>query len=472
MTRDQMLDGMYRRDETLNGRYIVGVTSTRIYCLPVCPARKPKATNVVFFLREQDARNAGFRACKRCRPDNFYSGIDQDHTTLTTLLEQVRRDTAAFPDVRALARASGFGSTKLTGLCVNHFHQTPAALLREIRIQRARELLTVHGVSATEACFADGFGSVATFYQAFQKAVGMTPTRYAELPGLRGFGIALPNGYSSDGIEGLLGRDPESNNQGFAIDQGFKIVDLGGVPVNMSIKIRAASAYVELAANGPLPSQASVEAHQIALRLLGLQQPRPTATALRQDPWRGLVKPAPQLRPALYATPFEALLWAIVGQQINIPFAATLIRRINNLVGERLGNLVSFATPVALANLEAAELTNLQCSRAKANTIIAVARSITAGELPLDRLHFVGANAAQQCLQSHKGIGPWTSEYVLMRGMGYADCLPLGDSGLRNGVEKFYQTKTRPDSADIASHMAAFVPFRSLATHHIWMHHA
>jgi len=473
MSRDQMLDGMYRRDEALNGRYIVGVTSTRIYCLPDCPARKPKATNVVFFLREQDAHNAGFRACKRCRPDNFYSGTDQDHATVTALLERVRRDTAAFPGVRALVKASGVGSTKLTSLCLNHFHQTPAALLREIRIQRARELLTTHGLSATEACFAAGFGSLATFYQQFQKTVGMTPARYAELPGLRGFGIKLPQGYASFGIRGLLGRDPDSSNQNFAAQRGFKAVTLDDKPVVIEIEIRAASAYVQLQANGPLPPRANIQAHQMMLRLLGLQQPRPTATALRQVPWQTLVKPAPQLRPALYATPFEALLWAIVGQQINIRFAATLIGRINDLAGDRLNsNVVTPATPAALANLEIADLTKLQCSRAKASTIIAVAQAITSGELPIDTLHLAGASAAQRCLQSHKGIGPWSSEYVLMRGMGFADCLPLGDSGLRNGVEKFFRTKQRPDSAAIAGHMAAFAPYRSLATHHIWMHHA
>jgi AraC family transcriptional regulator of adaptative response / DNA-3-methyladenine glycosylase II len=473
MSRDQMLDGMYRRDQALNGRYIVGVTSTRIYCLPDCPARKPKATNVVFFLREPDAHNAGFRACKRCRPDNFYSGIDQDHATVTALLERVRRDTAAFPDVRALVKASGFGSTKLTSLCVNHFHKTPAALLREIRLHRARELLTTHGLSATEACFAAGFGSLATFYQQFQKSVGMTPARYAELPGLQGFAIQLPRGYASRGIRGLLGRDPDSSNQSFADARGFKAVTLDGTPVAMEIEIRAASAYVQLQANGPLPPQAGVQAHQMMLRLLGLQQPRPTATALRQTPWHALVKPVPQLRPALYATPFEALLWAIVGQQINIRFAATLVRRINDLAGRRLNrHVVTPATPAALANLEIADLTQLQCSRAKASTIIAVAQAITGGELPLNTLHLAGAGAVQRCLQNQKGVGPWTSQYVLMRGMGFADCLPLGDSGLRNGVEKFFQTKKRPDSADIAGHMAAFAPYRSLATHHIWMHDA
>ena len=75
-----------------------------------------------------------------------------------------------------------------------------------------------------------------------------------------------------------------------------------------------------------LPPAASVEAHGIALRLLGLRQHRPSTAALQREPWAALVNPAPALRPALYATPFEALLWAIVGQQINVRFAATLIR--------------------------------------------------------------------------------------------------------------------------------------------------
>jgi AraC family transcriptional regulator of adaptative response / DNA-3-methyladenine glycosylase II len=473
MSRNQMLDGMYRRDEALNGRYIVGVTSTRIYCLPDCPARKPKAENVVFFLRERDAHNAGFRACKRCRPDNYYRGIDQDHGTLTDLIDQVRNNIAAFPNVRSLVRASGFGSTKLANLCIDHFHQTPAGLLRSLRIQRAAELLTTHRLSPMECCFAAGFGSLATFYQQFPKATGMTPAAYGALPGKSSFTITLPRGYSSQGIKALLARDPDSSNQGFTGTEGFKAVSLAGLPARLELELRHSSAQVRINSPATLPPEVSTEAHSIALRLLGLHQHRPSAAALKREPWAALVNPAPALRPALYATPFEALLWAIIGQQINIRFAATLIRRINELVAARLNTaLVLPATALALAELDAADLTKLQCSGAKSNTISQVARAIANDELPLDRLATAGAEAARQCLLAHKGVGPWTSEYVLMRGIGFADCLPLGDSGLRNGAERFFNLPGRPDSGDVASHMAVFAPYRSLATHHIWMSHS
>ena len=472
LSHDQMLDGMYRRDEALNGRYIVGVTSTHIYCLPDCPARKPKAENVVFFLREGDAQNAGFRACKRCRPDNYYRGIDQDHAALSSLLDRVREDTAAFPNVRALVRSSGFGSTKLASLTVDHFHQPPAVLLRNLRVRRATELLTTHQLSPTEACFAAGFGSLTTFYQQFGAAIGMTPAAYAALPGKSAFSITLPRGYSSQGIQALLGRDPESMNQRFDSGTGFKAITLAGVPAGLTMEIGRRSVLVRIEAAAKLPPAASIEAHEVALRLLGLRQHRPTATALRRAPWSALTKPTPGFRPALYATSFEALLWAIVGQQINIRFAATLIRRINDLVGVRLANTVVLpATADALADLEPGDLGRLQCSRAKSDTIIRLARAINRGELPLDSLPGAGAAAARQCLLTHKGIGPWTSEYVLMRGMGFTDCLPLGDSGLRNGVQRFFAMNQRPDNSDVASRMAVFAPHRSLATHHIWMSH-
>ncbi len=473
MSRDQMLEGMYRRDEALNGRYIVGVTSTRIYCLPDCPARKPKADNVVFFLRERDAHNAGFRACKRCRPDNYYRGIDQDHAALTDLMERVRKDTAAFPNVRSLVRASGFGSTKLTTLCVDHFHQTPATLLRSLRVRRACKLLTSHGLSATECCFAAGFGSLATFYQQFGAATGMAPAAYAGLPGKSAFTLTLPRGYSSRGMAALLGRDPLSTNQGFAGSQGFKAVSLAGAPARLAIEVRPANAHLRIEGRATLPPAASIEAHGVALRLLGLQQHRPSAAVLKREPWARLVSSAATLRPALYTTPFEALLWAIVGQQINIRFAATLIRRINDLAGERIdASTVLPATADALAKVKPGDLAKLQCSGAKADTIIRVARAISRNELPIATLSSAGAAAARQCLVTHKGIGPWTSEYVLMRGMGFADCLPLGDSGLRNGVGKFFKLPKRPDSTEVAGRMAAFAPYRSLATHHIWMNHS
>src|SRR2546430_912721 len=108
-----MLERMYASDKAYDGRFLTGVLSTGIYCLPSCPARKPKPENVRFFPTEAEAQAAGLRACRRCRPDDFYRDHDPDAQQLTALTEQIRREPGAFPDVSQMVSISGIGATKL-----------------------------------------------------------------------------------------------------------------------------------------------------------------------------------------------------------------------------------------------------------------------------------------------------------------------------------------------------------------------
>src|SRR5688500_16097818 len=141
MTRDHMLERFYARDRASNGRFITGVLTTGIYCLPSCTARKPLPENVRFFATRDEARSAGLRACRRCRPDDFYQQYDPDVHLLETLAADVRRTPAAFADAAAMVASSGIGTTKLNALFRQHFHTTPAAFLARERVAAARAAL-------------------------------------------------------------------------------------------------------------------------------------------------------------------------------------------------------------------------------------------------------------------------------------------------------------------------------------------
>ena len=145
-----MLRGMYGRDRALDGRYLVAVQTTRIYCLPSCPARKPKPEHVLFFLTPDAARGAGFRACKRCRPDLFHRGADPDMDACVELVRRVRTDPQRYASTHALTAASGFGASKLTALMREHYHTTPGRLLLQARVARACELLAKDEVATGE----------------------------------------------------------------------------------------------------------------------------------------------------------------------------------------------------------------------------------------------------------------------------------------------------------------------------------
>jgi AraC family transcriptional regulator of adaptative response / DNA-3-methyladenine glycosylase II len=117
------------RNARHDGRFLIGVLTTGIYCLPFCSARKPKFENVRFFDKEADAQAAGLRPCKRCRPDLFYRGVDIDAACYEDMRAKLEAQHADYADVDALAAQVGVSRSKLTDLCREHGHSTPARLL-------------------------------------------------------------------------------------------------------------------------------------------------------------------------------------------------------------------------------------------------------------------------------------------------------------------------------------------------------
>jgi AraC family transcriptional regulator of adaptative response / DNA-3-methyladenine glycosylase II len=191
LTHDEMMARFYGRDRTANGRFLTGVLTTGIYCLPSCTARKPRPENVRFFGSEDEARTAGLRPCRRCRPDHFYQEYDPDLHLLATLLAEVRRGPAAFADAAALVSASGIGATKLNALFRRHHHTTPAAFLARERVRAACRVLA-EGAGATGAAYAAGFESLSAFHENFRRHTALTPGEYRRLGSSDAFTLTLP----------------------------------------------------------------------------------------------------------------------------------------------------------------------------------------------------------------------------------------------------------------------------------------
>jgi len=187
---NEMLARMDAGDSSANGLFITGVLTTGIYCLPSCPARKPKAENVVFFATEDEALEKGLRACKRCRPDDFYAGRDPCRERLARALSVLDQDPSTFPDVAALAEQAGMGLSKLHELTQRYNGSTPAELIHASRVRVAKRLLLEGKVGATDAAFAVGYESVSAFYERFKRATGLTPRAFArqEAPARSGDG--------------------------------------------------------------------------------------------------------------------------------------------------------------------------------------------------------------------------------------------------------------------------------------------
>ncbi|MCB1033137.1 MAG: DNA-3-methyladenine glycosylase 2 family protein [Acidobacteria bacterium] len=465
-----MLERMEARDPAYDGRFITGVLSTGIYCLPSCKARNPKPENVRFFTGPEEARQAGLRPCKRCRPDQFYRREDPDRSVVEGLVARLREDPAAHGSAEAWTATVGVGTSKLHQLVRLHFHSTPARLLQEARIEAACRRLVDTEASVSEIAFEVGYESLSSFGENFRRSTGMSATDYRRLRGARSFYLSLPGSYPAGGVLTHLGRDPQSLTdrvRGKIFESGLWLEDQ---PARLALSFEKGGVRASIE-GADLGDRAAVEAHRQVIRRLGLgwhssSFERQVGQSEQLAP---LVAGRRGLRVPLTGSPFDAVTWAIIGQQINLPFAFRLQRCLVELAGAPAGDDL-WAPPRAqeVAALSPAPLLNRQYSRRKAEYLIGVAEAIVRGDLDLEALGRGSAVVLEERLLALRGIGPWTARYIMMRGFGLHDCVPVGDAGLVKGLQSFFKLAERPGPQETEELMEAFRPYRSLATFHFW----
>mgnify|MGYP001036456518 CR=1 FL=1 len=456
-------DRAQARAGKFDGRFILGVMSTGIYCLPSCAARPPRPENVRLFATETQAKAAGLRACKRCRPDLYYRGEDENLALFEGLAARVARAPDAFADAGALARAAGVSLTKLGDLFRDHAHLAPVQWLRRQRVRAAAHTL-LHGKGRIlDIGHAAGFESESVFHRQFQAQMRMTPGAWRALDGAWVFLLHLPPHYRAAEILAYHGRDPLAVSERSQGNRIWKALPTPDGPVVMEISIEPGQAWVRLHGKARLGRDSMVFLHGAALRLLALTQvvsgfePRHADFVARR---RGLRLP-------LLPTGFDALCWGIIGQQIHLKFAASLRRELVEIAGEKIGDMRAHPTPESVANIDVATLASRRYARSKARYLIEAAQAVTQGRLPVESLADGSAIAAERRLTAQRGIGTWTARYVLMRG-GFGDAAPVGDSALATALQRLHQLPERPDAEQTARLMSAFAPHRSLATMHLW----
>ena len=178
LTRKEMLARMFSCDAASNGLFITGVLTTGIYCLPSCPARKPKAVNVTFFFSVDAAQAAGLRACKRCRPDEFYAGIDRDQALAQEITQLLAAEPTAMKSVAMLADKLNVSVGRLYALVQAQLQTTPGELISRYKIAHAQHLLRCSSLGIAQVGFESGFESMSTFYFWFKRCAGTTPAAY------------------------------------------------------------------------------------------------------------------------------------------------------------------------------------------------------------------------------------------------------------------------------------------------------
>jgi DNA-3-methyladenine glycosylase II len=282
--------------------------------------------------------------------------------------------------------------------------------------------------------------------------------------------IPLPAGYRSEDVLAFHSRDAEGVAEQVAPGRIRKGVLLDGVPVLLDVAIGEDSAQCLIDADtGAASETLQAMAHEALLNILGLRiDPAPFMLATRADKLLGpVVERMPGLRIVQSATVFEALTWAIIGQQINLPFAIALRRTFIQLAGRRHSSgLWCYPEAANAARLEVEALTSRKFSRAKAETLLRVATLVNNGELQLARDD--DPAEAARVLLAVKGIGPWTVNYALLRGYGYADCSLHGDVAIRAAFQRLLGEEAKPDMARTESLLARYQPHRTMAAAYLW----
>lgn len=285
--------------------------------------------------------------------------------------------------------------------------------------------------------------------------------------------IPLPGNYRHADVLAFHGRDAQSTAelvQGQCIRKG---IVLQGCAAVVEIGLDDAEARCSLLIDGPAATASMADFDALARRLLGLRMDVAAFESCHgEHPELGaLIQAQSGLRVPMAATPFEALTWAVTGQQINVGVASQLRRRLI-LLGGRQHSSGLWCHPDAqgVARLNEAQLREAKFSVAKAQTILAISRLVSGGQLPLDDWMAMplAVPAMEAALLAIKGVGPWTVNYTLLRGFGHADGSLHGDVAVRNALQRVLGQADKVSATQTEAWLRQFAPWRSLVAAHLW----
>ncbi len=471
--RETCLAAVTSRDARFDGAFFTAVTSTGIYCRPSCPARTPRPDNMRFHPSAAAAQAAGFRACRRCRPDAVPGSPEWDVRADATarIMRLVGDGVVDREGVEGLASRLGYSIRQVQRLTREELGASPLSLARAQRAHTARVLLTTTDMALVDVAFAAGFGSLRTFNETLGQVYGLTPSA------IRGR-ASRPEGASSAVVElalRLAFRRPFNPSNVFG---HLAATAVPGVEewregaYRRTLRLPHGPGFVALA---PRPDHVAARLYLSdprdltpaigrCRRLLDLDaDPVAVDAALAADPILApLVAHAPGRRVPRTVEGDEFALRAVLGQQVSTAAARTHAARLVAQYGEPVtdpmgGGLTHlFPTAESLVDLPAGTLAFPASRQA---TLTGLADALASGRVDLSP----GADReeARVRLAALRGIGPWTVEMVAMRSLGDPDAFPITDLGVRRAAEEL-------GLSDLAGVASAWRPWRAYATQYLW----
>jgi AraC family transcriptional regulator of adaptative response / DNA-3-methyladenine glycosylase II len=469
-------DACYRalrtHDPRFDGRFFVGVSSTRIYCRPVCTVRMPRREHCHFFASAAAAEVEGYRPCLRCRPELApgNASIDAIARLAQGAVDLIENGVLDAGGIERLSDRVGVTSRHLRRIFDAEFGVSPIEYAQTQRLLLAKRLLTDTAMPVTDVALASGFSSVRRFNALFKSRYRMAPGRLRNarggkaLPAALAFELAFRPPYDWDAMLEFLGSRAIEDVEAVTRDAYVRSVavvhrgatHVGRIEVRRAAKKPALRVSVSPSLAAAIPAVLSRVKHAFDLAC----EPEVVAAALGT-----LAAAHPGLRVPGTFDGFELGVRAVVGQQISVRAARTMLGRIARAFGEPMpaeeggAALQAFPSAAKIAALATEDLAGLGMTRARATTLIALARAVASGEIHIEPESDVDATIAR--LVALPGIGTWTANYIAMRALRWPDAFLASDLVVLRAMG---ETK----AAQALRRSEAWRPWRSYAVIHLW----
>jgi AraC family transcriptional regulator of adaptative response / DNA-3-methyladenine glycosylase II len=461
------------RDARFDGRFFVAVSSTRIYCRPVCTVKPPKRENCRFYPSAAAAESGGYRPCLRCRPELAPGNASVDATSrvaqaAASLIEDRTLDADG---LEAVASRLGITDRHLRRAFGAEFGVSPVEFAQTQRLLLAKRLLTDTALPVTEIAFASGFGSLRRFNALFKQRYRLQPgqlrrhMRGATAPAADAlnFELSFRPPYDWTAVSAFLGAraiagveslDGERYRRTVRIGQEGK-EHLGWVEVGLSPRKPALRIAVSASLARVLPPVLS--------RIKALMDLACNPTEVTQG-LGDLARKHPGMRVPGAFDGFEVAVRAILGQQVTVVAARTVAGRFAAAFGdpfetpfEALNRI--FPTAERVAELPYGRIARLGMPGARARTVLALARAVANGDL--DLMPNADIEATLDKLRALPGIGEWTAQYIAMRALAWPDAFPHTDLGVMKALGE-------KDARRVLAAGEAWRPWRAYAVMHLW----
>ena len=480
---DQCYRALLTHDARFDGRFFVGVGTTRIYCRPVCTARTPLRRNCRFFPSAAAAEAQGFRPCLRCRPELApgYAVVDANRRLAQSAAHRIEDGRLQDASLAELADTLEVTDRHLRRVFHDEFGVSPVEYAQTQRLLLAKRLLTDTDLSILDVAMASGFASLRRFNDLFRTRYRMTPGELRRNRSERepraslAFELAFRPPYdwpamlaflekrAVSGVEAVDGRRyrrtvrMENAKLGPRLHggDGANSRAVGWIEVSPSPRRSALRVVVSASLAGAIPA--------VLARVKNLFDiacnPGEIAEALG-----ALAKDHPGLRLPGAIDGFEVAVRAILGQQVTVAAARRIAARFAAAFGEPIetphpGLQLLFPGAAAIAALEPAQVAAQGVVGVRARAIVALAREVAAGRLRLDPSAEVGATVA--ALEALPGVGPWTAQYIAMRALAWPDAFPHPDVAVLKAM------KQRLPAAALET-AESWRPWRAYAVLHLW----